>query len=62
VRGLFEKPGLVAGGRNDQMKTNLRMFANLLDPLIAASGPSTSRCCGHEGVRRYVATGADPGS
>ena len=33
---LFEKPGLVAGWRErDQMETNLRMFANLLDPLVA---------------------------
>jgi len=33
---LFEKPGLVAGWRErDQMETNLRMFANLLDPLVS---------------------------
>ena len=32
---LFEKPGLVAGWRErDQMETNLRMFRNLLDPLV----------------------------
>jgi nucleoside-diphosphate-sugar epimerase len=31
---LFEKPGLVAGWREqDQMETNLRMFRNVLDPL-----------------------------
>jgi len=37
---LFEKPGLVAGWRErDQMETNLRMFANLLDPLVAQRGP-----------------------
>jgi nucleoside-diphosphate-sugar epimerase len=37
---LFEKPGLVAGWRErDQMETNLRMFANLLDPLVAQGGP-----------------------
>jgi nucleoside-diphosphate-sugar epimerase len=37
---LFEKPGLVAGWRErDQMETNLRMFANLFDPLVSeASG------------------------
>ena len=36
---LFEKPGLIAGWRErDQMETNLRMFRNLLDPLLASSG------------------------
>ena len=36
---LFEKPGLVAGWRErDQMETNLRMFANLLDPLVEEAG------------------------
>ncbi len=35
---LFEKPGLVAGWRErDQMETNLRMFRNLLDPLVDES-------------------------
>src|SRR5215470_13625761 len=37
---LFEKPGLVAGWRaRDQMETNLQMFRNLLDPLVAQGGP-----------------------
>jgi nucleoside-diphosphate-sugar epimerase len=37
---LFEKPGLVAGWRErDQMETNLRMFRNLLDPLVSEGGP-----------------------
>jgi nucleoside-diphosphate-sugar epimerase len=37
---LFEKPGLVAGWRErDQMETNLRMFRNLVDPLVAQGGP-----------------------
>jgi nucleoside-diphosphate-sugar epimerase len=37
---LFEKPGLVAGWRErDQMETNLQMFRNLLDPLVAQGGP-----------------------
>jgi nucleoside-diphosphate-sugar epimerase len=33
---LFEKPGLVAGWREqDQMQTNLAMMRNLMDPLLA---------------------------
>jgi nucleoside-diphosphate-sugar epimerase len=33
---LYEKPGLIRGWRErDQMETNLTMFANLLDPLVA---------------------------
>jgi len=37
---LFETPGLVAGWRErDQMEMNLRMFRNLVDPLVAHGGP-----------------------
>src|SRR3984885_5343758 len=33
---LFEKPGLVAGWREqDQMQTNLAMMRNLMDPLLS---------------------------
>ncbi len=36
---LHELPGLVAGWTDpDQMETNRRMFANFLDPLVAAAG------------------------
>ena len=36
---LFEKPGLVAGWREqDQMQTNLAMMRNLMDPLLASAG------------------------
>ena len=36
---LFEKPGLIAGWREqDQMETNLSMFRNLMDPIEQRSG------------------------
>ena len=61
---LFEKPGLVAGWRErDQMETNLRMFRNLLDPLLA-SADGLEHVTLLQGTKAYgghVATGADPG-
>src|SRR5262245_53523769 len=56
---LFEKPGLVAGWRErDQMETNLRMFANLLDPLVseAASLEHVTLLQGTKAYGGHVAT------
>jgi nucleoside-diphosphate-sugar epimerase len=61
---LYEKPGLIAGWRErDQMETNLRMFANLLDAVV-----DESRALAHvtllQGTKAYgghVATVPVPG-